>query len=131
MENEPNEMSEESKLENPKAFPHFKASNRKYVGEVDGQPMYHVTDEKAVEGMDLRDCFANNAPDVPNWYVPSHKGPVKPPTWDEAVSAGVSRKEWGESWNKWGVEFSTYEMSTLTAWRYYYADAMLKERAKK
>ena len=55
-------MSEQP--ENPKEFPHYQASNRKYVGEVGGQPMYQVTDEKAVEGMSLRDYFSAKAMDA-------------------------------------------------------------------
>ena len=117
-------MSEQP--ENPKAFPHYQASNRKYVGEVGGQPMYQVTDEKAVEGMSLRDYLAAKA-----------MLPVMGETQEMRVATfwdwikDLFRKYLGFSFLtvKYKKVDNVYDEASKRCFDY--ADAMLKERAKK
>lgn len=67
-------------------------------------------------GMSLRDWFAGQAPDMPNWWM-SVGCPTPPPGWKE----GDGPTLWDELRTKWNI-------NRIALWRFAYADAMLEAR---
>lgn len=68
------------------------------------------------QGMTLRDWFAGNAPDAPEWWM-ADLSPSPPPGWSE----GDGSKKWDELTNAWHIK-------QIALWRFAYADAMLEAR---
>ena len=65
------------------------------------------------EGMTLRDWFAGNAPDVPDWWMAGDI-PTPPPGWKEGDGAAA----WDRAREHW-------LLNRIAAWRWAYADAVL------
>jgi len=69
-------------------------------------------------GMTLRDWFAGQAPEAPDWWM-ADECPTPPPGWNEGDGAAA-----------WVKAEHRFMMGRIAAWRYAYADAMLAERDK-
>ena len=74
----------------------------------------------AEPGMSLRDWFAGQAPDVPQWFLDK--------AWEEAPTLMEVETLPGGEKRSTTRKQQPDSLTTLTAWRYTYADAMLKER---
>ncbi len=68
-------------------------------------------------GMTLRDWFAGQAPEMPDWWMQDESQAIQPPGWEE----GMSAKDWDRLWNE-------FHCRKLASWRFHYADAMLEAR---
>jgi hypothetical protein len=76
-------------------------------------------------GMTLRDYFAAHAPAVPDWFKHEPTSPMP-----HIVAGNETMREHVESkmiYNAWVNEQKAFK---FFAWRTFYADAMLAERAK-
>jgi hypothetical protein len=122
------------KPENPPAFPLFIPENESPRG-------------FNAQGMTLRDYFAAKAPKVPKWfeadkpktprnfssmsksikdkYDSEHSEWFDRPTEEERKEVNL----WEESWTQYKKLDNEYPAKRFFAWRWYYADQMLKDRS--
>lgn len=78
------------------------------------------------KGMTLRDYFAAHAPDVPDWFKHAAPTPI-PLVSDAAVVGDAAHYKAKAERNNWIDE---QKAAKFFAWRGFYADCMVAERAK-